>query len=388
MVHARYALAGGEERVVDTQEAVLTSLGHQVVRYEEDNAQVANAGVGVKARTAVTSVWSRQSRRNVAFVIARERPDVVHVHNHFPRISPSVYAAANAAGVPVIQHLHNARLVCIQPFLLRDGAPCHKCVGHSPLPGVRYRCYRDSYAESAVAASVQMAHRALGTWRNRVTRFVAVSESLAATYRASGVVPETKLVVCENGLDHDPGARVPGDDAGYALFAGRLSEEKGVDTLIDAARALPEIQVVIAGDGPARAGLEQHAAGLANVSFAGHVERDRMFDLLRRARVLVAPSRGEEPFGIAVIEAAAVGVPAVVSNSGALPDIVRDGQTGVVVSPDDPHAIVAALVKLRDVTAAHALGAAARAQFEARFSPASFGPRLIALYDEVLRQAP
>ncbi|HUR76476.1 MAG TPA: glycosyltransferase family 4 protein [Acidimicrobiales bacterium] len=388
LVHARYALPGGEEQVVDTQEATLTRLGHSVIRYEEPNADLDVTGVTAKARATGSAVWSRAARVRVAGLIASAAPDVVHVHNTFPRVSPSVYVAANAARVPVVQHLHNARLVCIQPFLVRDGAPCDTCVGRLPLAGVVHRCYRQSLPQSAVAAGVQVTHRAIGTWRRRVTRFVAVSESLAETYRASGVVPGSKLVVCENGLAVDPGRRDPSLDHGYALFVGRLSYEKGVDTLIDAAGTLPDLRVVIAGDGPERGALEHAARDMANVVFTGQVDRARVSSLMRGARVLVAPSRGIEPFGLTVVEAAAMGVPAIVARSGALADLVGEGATGCVVAANDPPALRAALERMSAAEMAQPLGDAARAVFEQRFAPDAYGRRLVRLYDDVLAHAP
>ncbi len=377
VAHARYALPGGEERVVDTQEAVLTALGHTVVRYEENNADLDTQSVAGKLRESANSVWSRRARQRVAALIAAERPDVVHVHNQFPSLSPSVYAAANAARIPVVQHLHNARLVCIQPFLVRDDAPCTSCVGRLPYPGVVHACYRGSRAQSAVVAAVQITHRGLGTWRQRVDRFVAVSNALADTMRASGVVPAAKLSVCHNGLDADPGARNASSvDGGYALYLGRLSYEKGVDTIVAAAALVPEMQVIIAGDGPERSALEGRAP--SNVSFVGHVDRTRVFELLRRARVVLAPSRGQEPFGMAVVEAAAVGVPAIAADAGGLREIVRHGESGLLVSPSNPGALAAAM---RQVTPA--MGRAARVVYEQQFTAEAFGRRLLDIYEKL-----
>jgi glycosyltransferase involved in cell wall biosynthesis len=377
LAHARYALPGGEERVVDTQDAVLTALGHQVVRYEEDNADLDVSGLAGKLRSVANSVWSRESHRQVAALLAAERPDVVHVHNHFPAMSPSVFAAANAAGIPVVQHLHNARLTCIQPFLVRDDAPCTSCVGRSPLPGVIHACYRGSRPQSAVAAGVQITHRALGTWRRRVDRFVAVSDALADTMRASGVVPADKLVVCHNGLDTDPGARANVPDDGYALYIGRLSYEKGVDTIVDAAALVPTVPVLIAGDGPERAALERRAP--ANVSFLGQVDRTQVFELLRGARVTLAPSRGQEPFGLSVVEAAAVGVPAIAADGGGLREIVRHGETGLLVPPSDPGALATAIQQVLP-----AMGPAARRVYEQQFTAEAFGRRLLDIYEKLV----
>jgi glycosyltransferase involved in cell wall biosynthesis len=348
IVHRPYARqAGGEERVVETQTAVLRARGHEVVVSDG---------------------------RDAAPVIAQTRPDIGHVHTQFQPSAPTVYGAAFRARVPVVQHLHNARITCVQPFLVRDGVACTDCVGHAPLSGVIHRCYRGSFALSAAATAVQLRDRAV--WRRRVERFVAVSDALAETVRASGVIPAARVTVCHNGVDFElapGGARRDG-----ALYVGRLSYEKGVDLLIDAARDV-DMQVVIAGDGPERAALERQAG--PNVAFVGHLDRPQLADALARAAVLVAPSRGQEPFGLGVIEAAAAGVPSVVTRVGGMPEIVRDGETGVVVEPFSAEAIVAALRSDHDW---HALGAAARRGYDARFTADAFADRLLAIYDDVL----
>jgi glycosyltransferase involved in cell wall biosynthesis len=266
----------------------------------------------------------------------------------------------------------------MQPFLLRDGARCDDCVGRAPLPGVVHRCYRDSLTQSGVAAAAQLTHRALGTWRRRVTTFVAVSQSLADTIRAGNVVPPEKLTVCHNALADDPGERAPAEDAGYALFAGRLSPEKGVADILAAAAKVPDLPIVIAGDGPARATLEANAP--SHVQFVGHVEPARVRALLRGARVALAPSIGQEPFGMAVVEAAAVGVPTIASTNGAFPELIDDGATGVLVAPNQPDGLATALRRAGDRAAMHQLGRAARVEFATRFTPDAFVQRLLAVY--------
>jgi glycosyltransferase involved in cell wall biosynthesis len=346
VVHKPYAQPGGEERMVETQRDVLTRRGHEVVVSDG---------------------------RDAAARIAETRPDLVHVHNQFPSLSPSVYAAAHAAQVPVVQHLHNTRAVCIQPFLVRDGAACTDCVGGSPLPGVMHRCYRSSLAASTAATVMQVRHRR--AWSRHVTRFVAVSDAVAQTLRAA--FPADRISVCHNGVDVDVVSSAPTTGDGYALYVGRLSYEKGVDLLVDAARTI-DTRIVIAGDGPERDALEQRAG--PNVEFVGYLERPELLAAVAPARVLVAPSRGQEPFGLGVIEAAAAGVPAIVTRVGGLPEIVRDGETGLVIAPFDADAIVAALRNPN----VDRMGAAARRDYEARFTADAFADRLLAIYDDVL----
>jgi len=385
IAHARYIQPGGEEVVVDTQERVLIALGHEVVRFEQDNTGMDQGGLA-KVRVAAASVWSQRARRDIAAVIARERPDVMHVHNNFQAMSPSIYQAARAAKVPVVQHLHNARYVCINAFLERDGRPCTDCVGKAVTwPGVVHRCYRDSLPDSVAATAVQLTHRGARTHHRHVDLFLAVSEALATTLRDAGAVPADKTIVCHNGLDPDPGARPPDTDGGYALYVGRLSPEKGVGVLLDAAASAPELPLRVAGDGPLRAQLEGRAAALPHVSFLGRVDRRQLLDELRGARVTVVPSIGADPLPTAIIEAAAIGVPTIGSRTGGIPELVVDGGTGALVTPGDAGELTAAL---RDAAAQPAryrdMGNAARAHFEQHFTGPAFGARLVAAYTSLL----
>lgn len=380
IAHARYAQPGGEEAVVEAQTTVLREHGHDVELFEQDNADSTGGALG-QLQTAANSVWSRRARRDIADVIKKLRPDVLHVHNNFHGMSPSIYGAARAAAVPVVQHIHNARLVCINGFLERDGGVCTDCVGKATRwPGLVHRCYRDSVAGSVVATAVEVTHRTARTWSREVDLFLPVSQSLADVLVVDGVVPAAKITVCPNGLAVDPGARTNTDE-GYVVFAGRLSPEKGVDVLITAAALAPDVQVVIAGEGPASAELRAMASQLENVRFTGHLQRDALDALLRGARALVVPSVGREPFGMTIVEAAALGVPAIASATGGITEVVVDGETGRLVPPGDGVALAAALQADDDLTA---MGRAARHRFESDYSPDAFARRLLAAYEPLL----
>ncbi len=369
IAHARYAIPGGEEAVIDAQEAALAALGVSVARYELDNTGL------TRARTAGQSLWSRQAARDIGAVIDRDRPDVLHVHNNFQQLSPSIYGAAASRGVKVVQHLHNARLACINVFFERDGSACTDCVGKAiTWPGVAHNCYRDSRADSIAATVVQLGHRAIRAHRH-VDAFVAVSCALADALS----LPNT--LVCHNGIAD---AAVTRRDHGYALFVGRVWAQKGLQVLLDAAASVPEMPVRIVGDGPDLARFTDQAGrrGLRHVSFLGRLDRDALRHELAGARVSVTPSIGLDPLPTTVIEALAAGVPTIGSGAGGIPEIV--GDTGVLVAPGDPIALAAAL---RD---AHAnaerfaeLGAAARRRYEQRFTLEAFGHRLAAIYSAI-----
>lgn len=366
IAHARYVHAGGEEAVIDAQEQALRARGHGVVRYE-----VTNEGVSA-LRMAGRALWSRPAARAIGAVIERERPDVLHVHNNFQQLSPSVYGAAASRGVKVVQHLHNARLACINMFFERDGAPCFDCLGKSiTWPGVAHNCYRASRADSIAATAVQLSHRAVHAHRH-VDAFVSVSQALADKL----ALPRT--VVCHNGIAATPAP--PADDRGYALFVGRITADKGLQVLLDAAASVPDLPVRIAGDGPERVALEAQARqrGL-NVAFLGRVDRDALGVERAGARVSVTPSVGFDPLPTVVIEAMAAGLPTIASATGGIPELV--GDTGVLVPPGDPVALARALRTARDEPSrVRALGVAARARYEQHFTLDAFGARLERVY--------
>lgn len=361
IAHARYSQPGGEEAVIDAQDAALSASGHAVVRYEVDNEGLTRAG-------ALSSLWSRSAARAIGVVIDRERPDVLHVHNNFQQLSPSIYGAAATRGVKVVQHLHNARLACINVFFERDGEVCTDCVGRAVTwPGVAHNCYRDSRVDSLAATAVQLGHRALKAHRH-VDAFVAVSAALGE------LLALDKTVVCHNGIADPTVVRA---DHGYALFVGRITAQKGIQVLLDAAASVPDLPVRIAGDGPDLERFRSQASsrGLSHVTFLGRLERAAVLRELAGARVAVAPSIGIDPLPTTVIEALAAGVPVIGSELGGIPEIV--GDTGVLVPAGDPIALATALRNARETPPD---GTAARRRYESQFTLDAFAARLESIY--------
>lgn len=403
VVHERYRVRGGEDGVFETECSLLEKAGHKVVRYEKDNRDIPDRGdrIGLALRT----IWNQRTYREIRSIIREEKPDVVHCHNTFPLISPSVYWAAAREGVPVVQTLHNYRLACLNGYLFREGHVCERCLGRTPWRGVCRRCYRDSRAQSFVAAAMLLGHRLLGTYRRKVTRYIALTDFAKTKFVEAGL-PERKISVKPNAFaaSGGEGAGLPATversgasapDRLRVIFLGRLSPEKGVDILLRAwamlnkngrdaptARPLqvpvgpgaaeprpgPALTCVIIGDGPERATLE----GLANelgisssVRFLGALPREEALRELAGADLLVFPSLWYETFGLTILEAASQGVPAVATNIGGQSSLVQDGITGRLVPPGDSAALAASLRELlSDPAALRRMGAAARAAFE------------------------
>ena len=399
VVHNHYRVRGGEDSVFESECRMLEEAGHRVVRYEKTNDDISDRGGGLaKLGLALRTVWNPRTVREVRALIRAESPAIVHCHNTFPLISPSIYFAAAREGVPVVQTLHNYRLACLDGYLFREGRICEACLGRFPWRGVCRRCYRKSFAQSATLAAMLLVHRLLGTWRRKVTRYIALTEFARDKFVQAGL-PASRIVVKPNAFVAGPDA--PTMDSPFpgrlepretenpavpprVIYVGRLSSEKGVDVLLRAWALLlksgskavassadfkvGQAKLTIVGDGPERAALESLSAtlGIADrVVFTGALPRVAALVELSTASLLVLPTLCYETFGLGVLEAASQGIPALVTNIGGQSCLVQDGVSGKQVPPDNPQALATALCDLlADPERLRRMGAAARAAFE------------------------
>ena len=381
LVHDFYQTPGGEDQVYRSEGDLLERSGQEVYRYLEHNRRVENIG---RLRLAARTVWSRETFGLVRQLVQRVRPDVAHVHNTLPLISPSVYQAIHGEGVPVIQTLHNYRLMCLPGEFLRDGKVCEDCLG-KPIawPGVLHACYRQSRAASAVVASMLATHRTLGTYRQNIDLYIALTDFGREKFIEGGLAPD-KIVVKPNFVYPDPG---PGEGGGgFALFVGRLSAPKGIRTLLAAWERLEgQVPLTIAGDGPLADEVLLASRRLPGIRFVGWKSRRSVVDLMKRATVLVFPSEWYEGLGLVLIEALATGLPIITSNLGSMSSVVDDGRTGLLFSPGDPDDLA------RKVSWAWEhpevlsnIRRAARVEYESRYTAEKNYELLMAIYDRAI----
>lgn len=383
IVHNSYQHRGGEDEVVDAESDLLSSRGHVVERYVRNNCEV--AGISGAALAGQT-LWSPRTSREVERAVRRFLPDVIHVHNTVPLISPSIYWAAQCTGVPVVQTLHNFRLMCLNALFLREGRVCEDCMGRLPWRGMLRGCYRSSRAASTVLGGMLALHRGLGTYQNRVARYIALNEFCRAKFIEGGL-PAERVVVKPNFVDWrvDDHGQLPMGSAGTRsgfLFVGRLSFEKGVSTLAHA-MAGSDVKMRIAGDGPEAALLD----GVVGITRLGKLPPERVREEMIGATALVVPSVWYENFPRTIVEAFACGLPVIASRIGALAHIVRDGQTGLLFEPSDPRDLAEKMAWAdahQDQMAA--MGVNARAQYEAEFCSDANYRRLMEIYGEVLAE--
>jgi glycosyltransferase involved in cell wall biosynthesis len=333
VAHNSYQSRGGEDSVYESEIRLLREAGHQVVEYLRHNDEIQEYSFVEKASLGWRTSWSHRSHRELRDILARESPDVAHFHNTFPLISPSAYYACRAAGVPVVQTLHNYRLLCPGGNLFRDGHFCEECVSHSLLRSLAHGCYRDSRLATASVAGMLGVHRLAQTWSKQVDLFLVCTEFARKKFVDAGF-DGTRMRVKPNFVASDSGPRMHGGD--FALFLGRLSEEKGPQLLPMAwSRLSAAIRLEIVGDGPLRKSLEEDCARLRldKVHFTGWLNTQAATEKMREARFLVVPSTCYEGFPLAVAEAYACGVPVIAAGHGGLADIVRDGRTGLHFRP-------------------------------------------------------
>ena len=332
VVHNRYQQSGGEDNVVDAESHLLRDMGQDVEVWEEDNQSIVrpkDAWI-----TALRCIHSFESALQMKEKIARFRPDLVHIHNFFPRLSPSIHRACFRAHIPVVQTLHNFRLLCPAATLQRNGKVCEDCLEKCiPWPSIRHACYRHSRAASAAVTNMLSIHRVAGSLDRFVTRYIALS-AFSRNKFIQGGIDEEKIAIKPNFVDTDPGMG-PGS-GGFALFVGRLSEEKWIETLLNAWRQMarrPPLRII--GDGPLAPLVANAVATMREVEWFGLRRRKEVLRAMAEATVLVFPSTWYEGFPLVIAEAFATGLPVIASRLGAMEEIVESGKTGRLFTVGD-----------------------------------------------------
>lgn len=378
--HCRYQQRGGEDRAVEAEIAALRAAGHEAVLLERDNTSI--RGVLNAARTAWELPGTEKLRAALRAEIAAAAPDIVHAHNIFPLITPSLYEAAADLGIPVVQTLHNYRNICASALLMRGGRVCEDCVGGNPYQAVLHRCYRNSLAGSLALARMIDLNRRRGTWDRKVGRFIALTEFSRGRFVAGGF-PAEKVAVIGNSPGPAFAAALEAGPRAGALYVGRLAEEKGIAALLQIWRAdWPPLRVI--GDGPDRPALERAVADGRAVAL-GALGPEAISAEMRRAALCVLPSRCYENFPMTLAEAFASGLPVAASRIGALGELVEDGKTGCGFDPFDPADMERRIAEaLADPARLHDWGMAARREYETHFTAERNTAAKLALYEELI----
>ena len=340
--HNYYRQAGGEDAVVEQEMTLLKRAGHDVELYALDNAQI--KGISDQIKTVLDVANSETQRDKILQIIDQKKPDVVHVHNFFPLLTPALYDACREKHVPVVQTLHNYRVMCAGALLLRKGIVCEKCIKGSPYWGAVHRCYRSSFFGTLAVSHMISVHRKEDTWSSKIDCVIALTEFSRSKYIEAGIDPSV-LTVKPNFIE-DPmlDKVIPGmDNRDGVLFVGRLSEEKGISTLIEAWRDL-DMPLTVAGDGPCRE-LVQSVAG-KKIRFLGSLSSEQVSTEMQKARLLIMPSIWYEGFPMVLLESFAHGLPVLGARIGSVGQIIDKHEAGQLFVSGDSDDLCRQVVDL------------------------------------------
>lgn len=387
LVHNEYQQPGGEDIVFRQEEELLSRFGHTVLTYKRSNHEISRSSAPRRLLLPKQLIWAEDARHDVARILEKEEPNVVHVHNTFTQISPSIYTACRDAGIPVVQTLHNFRLLCPAATFFRDGKVCEECATHSLWHSVEHGCYRKSRAGTAAVAMMLAAHRSLRTWTRNIDTYIALTEFARQKFMRHGF-PAERIQVKPNFVAPDPGQGA--EKGGYALFVGRLSEEKGLRTLLASWTCLKTpIRLFVIGDGPLRSELEEYAVAydLSAVSFLGRLSHEETQEAIKAARFLILPSECYENFPMTIVEAFAGGTPVICSRLGAMQEIVEAGRTGLHFAASNSQD----LAEKVSWAWAHdgrmsAMGKAARRDYETKYTAEKNHSLLMDTYEKAMHK--
>jgi len=341
LAHNYYGSAApsGENQVFEDERDLLRRRGNEVLEFGRHSDDIRSMGIFGEVRGALSTPWNPCAARALQRSVDGFRPDVVHVHNTFPLISPAIFHTLKKQAARVLT-VHNYRLFCPAAIPIRAGSVCTECLDtRSVWPAMRYGCYRNSHLSTFPLAFSVALHRSLGTWTKHVDAFIALTEFQRALLVKAGL-PAGRVHVKPNFISDIPDP-IPWVDRGnYAVFVGRLSLEKGVRTLLSAWRSVSGVPLKILGDGPLRVELESQVRTQGiNAEFLGGVNREEVLAIVRGACLLVVPSECYEGFPMVILEAYACGTPVVASRIGSLAEIVLDGETGLHFEAGDPGSL-------------------------------------------------
>lgn len=387
IAHNAYRQAGGEDTVAAAEAALLRANGHEVIEYHRSNVEIESLSAIAKLALPIRMAWSRKSYEDVRSLIRRVRPDVAHFHNTFLMISPSAYAACRAESVPVVQSLHNPRLMCPAGTLYREGRACEECIGKFVAwPGVLHACWQGSATKTAAIAGMLAFHRLRRTWLKEVDAYIVFSEFYRAKFEYFGL-PREKIYLKPHFVWPEPPPSVA-QTGRYALFVGRLDAYKGIETMLRAWESMPDIPLRIRGDGDLAPMVRQWIADHPghDVALVERLERDALFALMREARFLVWPSEGHyETFGLVAIEAFACGTPVIASRIGVLEEMIEDGRVGLHFTVGDAANLASVVQRAyADLEMTEAMGKAARQVFESRYDSKRNYVSLMHIYEKAI----
>ena len=382
VVHNFYQQAGGEDQVFADEIALLESHGHRVFKHTVHNDQISGLS---KITVAKKTIWNDEAAAAIRESVHANSIEVAHFHNTFPLLSPAVYSAAHRGGAAVVQTIHNYRLICPAATFLRDGHVCELCLGKTfPAPAVKYNCYRGSKSATAVAATMLATHKTRGTYRDDVDAYIALTQFARSKFIEADFIPEAKLHVKPNLVSPDPGFGA--GEGGYAIFVGRLTESKGILTLLAAWEKLKApVALKILGDGELAEKVKAAAANDPRIEYLGRQPLAKVYEAMGQASALVFPSVWYEGMPKTIIESFAKGTPVIASRLGSMTEMISPGETGALFeagAAGDLAATIEQLFANREKLVA--MRATSRREFEMNYSADRNYTQLMHIYETAI----
>jgi glycosyltransferase involved in cell wall biosynthesis len=388
LVHNFYGSAApsGENSAYRAEAGLLQNRGHSVIEFNRHSDEILQQNFYGRLKGAVSAVWNPFSLHALKRTLRETKPDIVHVHNTFPLLSPSVLYAPREQNIPTVMTMHNYRIGCSAGTAVRKDRACTLCLDKkSVIPALRYGCYRDSRIATLPVSAMIALHNAMSTWRNTIDAFITLTDFQRETMVRFGI-PSESLFVKPHFLEDPPQPVSWKDRDNKAVFVGRLYAAKGIHVLLEAwkrmGKGAPHLEVV--GDGPMRAQLvrsAQESEASDSISFLGNVSREEAMNRISRAKLLIVPSLCLEGFPMVVQEAFALGVPVAASNIGSLPSLIADNKNGKLFIPGDAGDILSCVTGLlADDTRLRILGESARCEFDEKYTAEKNYTTLMAVY--------
>lgn len=333
IIHNHYLEKGGEDEVVSSEIKMLKDFGHSIIFYERSNKEIVKLPFFKKLYFFANDIiWSQSVYKEVKEIVKKEKPDIAHIHNIFVSITPSVYDALSEENIPVVQTLHNYRLLCLNGLFYRDNKICQDCVKLNLIPSLIHRCYRKSFFLTLFLKRMLDFHFKKKTFQEKIDTYIVLSEFSKKKFTEADF-PKDKIYVKPNFVDLKAEKRtMPGD---YTLFIGRLINYKGINILITAYQRLKGYQLKIIGGGPLFDKLKKKTEKMNSIELLGRLSYEQTINYIKICKFLIVPSECYETFGRVIVEAFACGVPVVASNIGAIKEIVADGISGLLFNPGD-----------------------------------------------------
>ena len=381
IVHNYYQYRGGEAEVFQSELELLKANGHQVWSYTLNNQQITEmSSLSLVGRT----LWNQKVYRQMRSQIRQHQIQIAHFHNTFPLISPSAYYACQAERIPVIQTCHNYRLLCPNGMFLRDGKVCEACLDKFiPFPSIQHRCYRGKRLPSAGVAAMLTSHRIAQTWKHQVNVYLALTDFARQKLIQGGIAAE-KVIVKPNFVHPDPGE---GNGNGkYALFVGRLSDEKGIELILSAWEQIGNrFPLKIVGDGPLAHRVAVASEQIPEISWLGKKSLEDVYRLMKEATFLVFPSLWYEGLPRTIIESFAVGTPVIAANLGSMSSLIRPGIDGLHFQAGNATDLATSVLwAANHLEEMNRLRSRTRAEFIEKYTAQESYAKLIEIYQQAL----